>query len=45
VGAPPAGAAAIDLGTTVLPVLAKTYWKPFAGVVLVLFVLRWLRRR
>jgi carbon monoxide dehydrogenase subunit G len=45
VGAPPQGAAAIDLGTTVLPVLARTYWKPMAGVLLVLLVLRWLRRR
>ena len=45
VGAPPQGAAAIDLGATVLPVLARTYWKPLAGVLLVLLVLRWLRRR
>jgi uncharacterized protein len=42
---PASGAAAIDLGATVLPVLARTYWKPVAGVVLVLLVLRWLRRR
>ena len=45
VGAPAQGAAAIDLGATVLPVLARTYWKPLAGVLLVLLVLRWLRRR
>ena len=46
VGAPPQGAAAIDLGTTVLPVLAKTYWKPLAGASLVMVLLvRWLRRR
>lgn len=37
---------AIDLGATVLPVLAKTYWKQAAaGVVAVLVVLRVLRRR
>ena len=46
VGAPPQAAAAIDLGTTVLPVLAKTYWKPLAGAGLVIVLLvRWLRRR
>ena len=46
VGAPPQAAAAIDLGTTVLPVLAKTYWKPLAGASLVVVLLvRWLRRR
>jgi uncharacterized protein len=44
-GAPPAGSDALDLGATVLPVLARTYWKPVAGVLLVLLVLRWLRRR
>ncbi len=44
--APPAqGAAAIDLGATVLPILARTYWKPLAGIVLLLLVIRWLRRR
>jgi carbon monoxide dehydrogenase subunit G len=44
--APPVQAAgAIDLGTTVLPALARAYWKPLAGIVLVLLVLRWLRRR
>jgi uncharacterized protein len=31
---------ALDLGATVLPVLAKTYWKQALGVVLVLLVLR-----
>jgi carbon monoxide dehydrogenase subunit G len=41
----PRGQEAIDLGTTVLPVLARTYWKPLAGVLLVLLVIRWLRRR
>ena len=44
--APPVQAAgAIDLGTTVLPALARAYWKPLAGIVLALLVLRWLRRR
>ena len=36
---------AIDLGATVLPVLAKTYWKQALGVVLALLVLRRLLRR
>ena len=45
VGQPPAGAAAIDLGSTVLPVLARTYWRPVAAVLAVLVLLRWLRRR
>ena len=45
VGAPPQAAAAIDLGTTVLPVLLKTYGRQVAGVLLVLLVIRWLRRR
>jgi hypothetical protein len=45
VGEPPAGAAAIDLGTTVLPVLAKTYWKQVTAALGVLVALRWLRRR
>jgi hypothetical protein len=45
-GGPPAqGQAAIDLGTTVLPALARAYWKQLAGVLLVLLVLRWWRRR
>ncbi len=38
---------ALDLGATVLPVLAKAYWKQALGVLLVLWVLRSLigRRR
>ena len=38
---------ALDLGATVLPVLAKAYWKQAVGVLLVLWVLRSLlgRRR
>ena len=36
---------ALDLGATVLPVLAKAYWKQALGVLLVLFVLRRLLRR
>jgi uncharacterized protein len=35
----------LDLGTTVLPVIAKAYWKPVLGAVLVLLVLRRLLRR
>ena len=31
---------ALDLGATVLPILAKTYWKQLAGAVLVLLLLR-----
>jgi uncharacterized protein len=31
---------ALDLGATVLPVLVKAYWKPVAGVLLALLVLR-----
>jgi hypothetical protein len=38
-------AGAIDLGTTVLPALARAYWKPLAGLLLVLLALRWWRRR
>jgi uncharacterized protein len=49
VGAPASGAAqgqaAIDLGTTVLPALARAYGKQAAGVLLVLLVLRWWWRR
>ncbi len=44
-GPPPQGQAAIDLGTTVLPALARAYWKQLVGVLLVLLVLRWWRRR
>ena len=36
---------ALDLGATVLPVLAKTYWKQALAVVLVLLVLRKLLNR
>ena len=48
--APPEPAAppedALDLGSAVLPVLARTYWKPLAGLVLVVgLVIWWLRRR
>jgi carbon monoxide dehydrogenase subunit G len=36
----------LDLGATVLPVLAKTYWKQGLGVFVVLvLVIGWLRRR
>jgi carbon monoxide dehydrogenase subunit G len=35
----------LDLGATVLPVLAKAYWKQALGLVLVLLVLRRLLRR
>lgn len=36
---------AIDLGTTVLPIVLKTYWKQIAAAVVVLIVLRRLLRR
>jgi hypothetical protein len=36
---------ALDLGATVLPVLAKTYWRQALGLFLVLLVLRRLVRR
>ncbi len=36
---------ALDLGATVLPVLAKAYWKQALGVLLVLWVLRSLLGR
>ncbi|MEZ5091254.1 SRPBCC family protein [Nocardioides sp.] len=50
---PPAAAArpapdhddALDLGSAVLPVLVKSYWKQAAGLVVALVVLRWLVRR
>jgi uncharacterized protein len=49
VGGPASGAAqgqaAIDLGTTVLPALARAYGKKLAGALLVLLVLRWWWRR
>jgi hypothetical protein len=37
----PGGSEALDLGATVLPVVARTY-APYAGVALVAFVLGWL---
>jgi carbon monoxide dehydrogenase subunit G len=40
----PSGGEALDLGATVLPVLARTYWKQALGIVLVLIVLRRLLR-
>ena len=43
--APAANDDALDLGATVLPVLAKAYWKQALGVLLVLLVLRRLLRR
>ena len=44
---PQAGSAddALDLGATVLPVLAKAYWKQLLAVVVVLWLLRRLTRR
>ncbi len=36
---------AVDLGSTVLPVLLKAYGKPVAGVLVALIVLWWLIRR
>ncbi len=36
---------AIDLGSTVLPVLARTYWKPALGVGLVVAVVVWILAR
>ena len=36
---------ALDLGATVLPVLARAYWKQLAGALLALVVLRWLLGR
>ena len=41
----PAQDDALDLGATVLPVLAKTYWRQAVALVLVLLVLRRLLRR
>ncbi|WP_107771865.1 SRPBCC family protein [Nocardioides sediminis] len=44
--APPPPTEALDLGSAVLPVLARTYWKQALGTLLVLVVLwRLLRRR
>jgi hypothetical protein len=42
---PPPQTEALDLGSTVLPVLLKSYWRQAAAVVVVLVLLRWLRRR
>jgi len=41
----PPGNDALDLGATVLPVIAKAYWKQALGALLVLLVLRRLLRR
>ncbi|GAA1165318.1 SRPBCC family protein [Nocardioides aquiterrae] len=41
----PAQDDSLDLGAAVLPVLAKTYWKQAAGVLLALLVLRWVVSR
>jgi hypothetical protein len=35
----------LNLGTTVLPVLVKTYWKPVVAAVVVIIVLIWLLTR
>ncbi|MEP6816230.1 MAG: SRPBCC family protein [Marmoricola sp.] len=43
--APPASDDALDLGATVLPVMAKLYWKQALAAVFVLLVLRRLLRR
>jgi hypothetical protein len=43
--APPRADEALDLGATVLPVLARTYWKRALAAVVVLLVLRRLLRR
>ena len=36
---------ALDLGSAVLPILAKTYWKPAAGALAVIALVWWLLRR
>jgi uncharacterized membrane protein len=41
----PAQDDALDLGATVLPILARTYWRHFAAGVVVLLVIRWLWRK
>lgn len=41
----PSSDEAIDLGSTVLPVLVKNYWQPALGGLAVLAVLVWLLRR
>ena len=45
VTSPPPDDDAIDLGTTVLPILVKSYWRQALGVLLVLLVLRKVLRR
>jgi uncharacterized protein len=42
---PPPQTEALDLGSTVLPVLLRSYWKQAVAVLAVLVVVRWLRRR
>ena len=42
---PPPQTEALDLGSTVLPVLLRSYWKQAVAVVAVLVLVRWLRRR
>jgi carbon monoxide dehydrogenase subunit G len=42
---PPRSDEALDLGKTVLPVLARTYWKPALIVVIVIVVVIWLIAR
>ena len=42
---PPRRDDSIDLGTTVLPVLARTYGPWLVGAVVLLLLVRWLRRR
>ncbi len=39
------GQDSLDLGATVLPILAKTYGKPLAALVVVLLLIVWVRRR
>ena len=36
---------ALDLGSALLPILLKSYWKPLVGALVALLVLRGLRRR
>ena len=42
---PPPRDDALDLGSAVLPVLARTYWKPALGTLVVLLVIWWLVAR
>jgi carbon monoxide dehydrogenase subunit G len=44
-GPPPQADDAIDLGATVLPILARTYWRQALGVIVVLLLLRKLLHR